>query len=112
MEQGIDGENRKGANMSFCRKTTVKKPIKRKRCRWCGEYCEIGEPRVYWAGYVEDFWTATTHTECAEAVDRYYNNEESHGWSDEWPEEYCIRGKTWFETCKAWADACANGKAS
>lgn len=65
---------------------------------------------MYWAGYGEDFWTATTHTECAEAVDRYYNNEASHDWSDEWPEEYCIRGKTWLETCKAWADACANGK--
>ncbi len=54
--------------MSFQSETKVTKPIKAKRCYWCGEICEIGQPRVIIAGKWEgDFFNAHYHPECSRA---------------------------------------------
>jgi hypothetical protein len=83
---------------AFTSEKVVTKPRKAKRCTWCAEVCEVGAPRVNWAGYGEDFWHAVTHTECAAAVHRFYAANESESWDDSWPEEPCKRGKTWRES--------------
>jgi hypothetical protein len=77
--------------MSFFNSTFVKKTQKRRRCDWCLEHIEIGEPSVYTAGTFEgDFFTGRYHPECREATRRWY--ERNRCWGEAMPDDPMNRG--------------------
>ena len=60
--------------MSFESKSIVKNPVKQKRCYWCGEWCEIGQPRVNTAGVWDgDFYSNQYHPECNDARSKWWS---------------------------------------
>lgn len=70
----------------FVATTPIKASRKRRRCDWCGEWIEIGEPAVKAAGIYEgDFTWSKFHTECAAAWET---------WHDEYDPHSFVRGTT------------------
>ena len=60
--------------MNFTKITDVTKPRKAKRCYWCDERCEIGQPRVVVSGLCEgDFFADHHHLECHEAWSKWWD---------------------------------------
>ena len=75
--------------MSFQTKTQVSTPRTRKRCYWCGEWCDIGQPRVVIAGKWEgDFFTSVYHPGCSAGRSEWWrlNKMEYEG-----PEEHSMQ---------------------
>jgi len=59
--------------MSFHNETHVKKTRRARRCDWCAERIEKGEPSVSTSGIFEgDFYQGRYHPECSAAITRYY----------------------------------------
>ena len=77
--------------MSFCNVTEVKACRKKKRCQWCVELIEVGQPKIYvsaiWEG---DFFTSHFHPECWKALDEWQDRTKE----EEWPEGPMKRGSS------------------
>jgi hypothetical protein len=76
--------------MSFHKETHVKRTRRSRRCNWCREWIDYGEPSVAVAGnYDGDFYSASYHPECSAAISRWSKRE---GWGDELPDYPMNRG--------------------
>lgn len=77
--------------MSFHNERHVKKTRRARRCDWCGERIEQGDPSVVTSGVYEgDFSTGRYHPECAAAIHRYF--EVNRAWAEEMPWDLMNRG--------------------
>lgn len=77
--------------MSFHRETPVKKTRRARRCDWCGDRIDAGQPSVATSGIFEgDFYTGRYHPECNAAALRYYRV--NHCWGEAMPEDPMNRG--------------------
>ena len=77
--------------MSFHSETHVKKTRKARRCDWCSEGIEKGDPSVSTSGIFDgDFYSARYHPECAAAITRYYTA--NNCWGEEMPDWVMNRG--------------------
>jgi hypothetical protein len=83
-----------GGRMSFESRTNIKSCRKPKRCYWCGEWIEAGEPCVARAGVWEgDFYSDRVHPECDKATGDWWKTFGKHEY--EGPEEGSMkRGST------------------
>lgn len=69
--------------------TPIKKVRKARRCQWCGEMINAGEPAMKVVGVGDDFFYATLHPECHEVEAKWWQLP----WRPEyWPEERMKRG--------------------
>ena len=78
----------------------VKKGRKRRRCVWCPEIIEIGEPRKGWKGIDSPFFVEVPmHPECFDAYRRCLAVKSFDGYDDELPFEENVqqRGKAIVE---------------
>lgn len=76
--------------MSFHNEIHVKKTRRTRRCNWCGELIQKGDPSVSTSGIFEgDFYQGRYHPECNDASLRWCRK---HGWSEPLPEWLCNRG--------------------
>ena len=74
---------------------SVKAARKSRRCDWCGELIQIGEPyESYRWREGSDGGTVRVHPECLAAMRR--TSSEERGWIDWHPGEN-VRGKSWGE---------------
>jgi len=70
--------------MGFDRPTIVKRTRRRRRCDWCLEHINAGDPSVVECGTFEgDFWSGRYHPECSDAITRYYHTNDC--WGEELP---------------------------
>jgi len=85
--------------MSFPTTTQVKKTRHAKRCNWCFERIEKGDPSVVtlltsgvFEGdfYEGDFYRGRYHPECHAAIERYYVANKC--WGEEMPDSIMNRG--------------------
>lgn len=77
--------------MSFHKSTHVKKTQRARRCDWCGEQIEKGEPSVATAGVFEgDFYKGRYHPECDAAALRWYQVNKC--WGEAMPDYTMNRG--------------------
>lgn len=77
--------------MSFHRSIHVKKTRRTRRCNWCWEWINKGEPSVATSGVCDgDFYQGRYHPECDDAVSRWYAANKC--WGDELPEDPMNRG--------------------
>lgn len=77
--------------MSFHKETHVKKTRKTRRCGWCGDLINKGDPSVYTCGvYSNELYEGRYHPECSVAITRYYRAHQC--WGEEMPEGYSNRG--------------------
>ena len=77
--------------MSFHNNRHVKGSRKTRRCDWCGQQIERGNPYIYASGVFEgDFYTGRYHTECSAAITRYYTINKC--WGEEMPDYAMNRG--------------------
>ena len=74
---------------------SVKASRKTRRCDWCGELIEIGQPyESYRWRDGSDGGTVLMHPECLQAMGR--TSREEGGWID-WDRGGNVRGKSWSE---------------
>lgn len=77
--------------MSFHNETHVKKTRRARRCDWCDERIEKGDPSVSTSGIFEgDFYQGRYHPECAAAITIYYTVNQC--WGEEMPDWTMNRG--------------------
>ena len=77
--------------MSFHNETHVKKTRRARRCDWCAERIEKGDPSVSTSGIFEgDFYQGRYHPECSAAITRYYTVNKC--WGEEMPDWTMNRG--------------------
>lgn len=77
--------------MSFHNETHVKKTRTPRRCHWCFEFINKGDPSVSTSGVFDgDFYQGRYHPECASAVTVYYTVNKC--WGEEMPYETMNRG--------------------
>ena len=75
---------------------SVKASRKVRRCDWCGELIQIGQPyESYRWRDGSDGGTVTMHPECLQAMERTYREE--GGWWIDWDLWENHRGKSWRE---------------
>ena len=75
--------------MSFYNETHVKRTRRTRRCDWCGELIQKGDPSVSTSGIFEgDFYTGRYHPECNAAAYRYYKT--NNCWGEEMPERHSM----------------------
>ena len=81
--------------MSFQSERDVKHNRKRKRCYWCFEWLEVGQPCVVHSGVWDgEFYTSRFHPECSAAVPLWWKKD-GISYDDEFPEEGSMkRGST------------------
>lgn len=76
--------------MSFHNETHVKRTRRTRRCDWCGELIQKGEPSVATSGIFEgDFYQGRYHPECNAATLRWCRK---NGWNEGLPDWLCNRG--------------------
>ena len=74
---------------------SVKASRKVRRCDWCGELIQIGQPyESYRWRDGSDGGTVVMHPECRQAMGR--TSDEEGGWID-WDRGENVRGKSWGE---------------
>mgnify|MGYP000860192376 CR=1 FL=1 len=77
--------------MSFHNTTHVKRTRRTRRCNWCGEMIQKGDPSVAHAGnYDGDFYQGRYHPECNAAIDRWWKAYRNKG--NEFPDYLMNRG--------------------
>lgn len=77
--------------MSFHNQHHVQKTRRTRRCDWCDDLIQKGDPSVATSGVnAGDFYQGRYHPECSEAITRYYNTFDC--WGDEMPDELMNRG--------------------
>ena len=77
--------------MSFHNTVHVKKTRKTRRCDWCSERIEKGDPSVVTSGTDgSDFYHARYHPECGEAITCYCRKHRA--WGEELPDCAMNRG--------------------
>jgi len=77
--------------MSFHNVREVKKTRRKRKCDWCWELIEKGDPSIATCGIFEgDFYRARFHPECHAAELRYCD--ERNCWNDAMPEDRMNRG--------------------
>jgi len=75
--------------VSFYNEKAVKRTRRTRRCDWCGELIQMGDPSVVTAGVYEgDFCTGRYHPECSAAITRYYTVNKC--WGEEMPERHSM----------------------
>ena len=78
-------------NMSFHNETHVTKTRRTRKCGWCAQRIEKGDPSVATSGVFEgDFYQGRYHPECAAAITRYYTV--NNWWGEEIPQWTMNRG--------------------
>ena len=76
--------------MSFHNETHVKRTRRTRRCDWCGELIQKGDPSVATSEIFEgDFFQGRYHPECNAATLRWCRRE---GWGEPLPEYLMNRG--------------------
>lgn len=71
--------------MSFSGERAVKAIRKRHVCDGCGNYIEIGDSALRWAGMIDgDFGTAIYHLDCRTAEVAYNQDILGYVWGDDW----------------------------
>lgn len=77
--------------MSFHNETHVKKTRRARKCDWCSERINKGDPSVSTSGIFEgDFYQGRYHPECSAAITRYYTVNKC--WGEEMPDGPMNRG--------------------
>lgn len=77
--------------MSFHNSTHVKRTRRTRRCDWCGELIQKGDPSFVHDGiYDGDFYRGRYHPECNSAIDRWWKKYGRNG--DEFPDYLINRG--------------------
>jgi len=77
--------------MSFHTSRHVKNTRKIKRCDWCRELIQKGEPSIISSGVFEgNFYSVRYHPECYDAVDRWI--EVNRAWCEGLPMDPMNRG--------------------
>ena len=77
--------------MSFHNEIQVKRTRRTRRCDWCGELMQKGDPSVSTSGIFEgDFYQGRYHPECNDAIARWWKKYGHHG--DEFPDWTMNRG--------------------
>ena len=77
--------------MNFHNETHVKKTRKTRRCDWCSERIEKGDPSVSTSGICDgDFYQGRYHPECWTAIGRYCRKH--NAWGEELPDGPMNRG--------------------
>jgi hypothetical protein len=77
--------------VSFHNETHVKRTRRTRRCNWCGELIQKGDPSVATSGIFEgDFYTGRYHPECNAAALRWYRV--NNAWGEAMPDYPMNRG--------------------
>jgi hypothetical protein len=77
--------------MSFTHTRHVKRTRTDRKCDWCWEPINAGDPSVVCSGIFEgDFFTSRYHPECNDAVNRYVH--ETRSWYEPLPQDRMNRG--------------------
>jgi len=77
--------------MSFQNEAHVKKTRRARKCDWCCQTIEKGEPSVSTSGVFDgDFYQGRYHPECFDAIPRYCT--ENRCWGEQLPDFPMNRG--------------------
>lgn len=77
--------------MSFHSETLVKRTRRTRKCDWCWQHIQKGDPSVATSGIFEgDFYQGRYHPECNAAALRWYQHHQC--WGESMPEERMERG--------------------
>lgn len=75
--------------VSFHNENHVKRTRRTRRCDWCGELIQKGDPSVATSGVFEgDFYQGRYHPECNAAALRWYRSHQC--WGEPMPDSYTM----------------------